>query len=38
MVNGEFREAEFLEWARSTDGANVGRMRTAMLRVRADKR
>jgi hypothetical protein len=38
MVNGEFREAEFLEWARSADGANVGRMRTAMLRVRADKR
>ncbi len=38
MVNGEFREAEFLEWARSADGGNLGRMRTAMLRVRADRR
>jgi uncharacterized caspase-like protein len=38
MVNGEFREAEFLEWARGADGANLGRMRTAMLHVRTDKR
>jgi hypothetical protein len=38
MVNGDFREAEFLEWAGRADGGNLGRMRTAMLRVRTDRR
>jgi len=38
MANGQFRESEFLDWARRADGHNLGRMRTAMLRVRAERR
>ena len=38
MLNGDFREAEFLAWARRADGGNLGRMRMAMLRVRTDRR
>jgi len=38
MLNGSFREADFLDWARRADGHNLGRMRTAMLHVRTDRR
>ena len=38
VVNGEFREAEYLEWARRADGTHLGRMRMAMLRTRTDRR
>jgi hypothetical protein len=38
MLNGRFREPDFLEWARRADGGNLGRMRTAILHVRTDRR
>jgi uncharacterized caspase-like protein len=38
MVNGDFREAAFLGWARSADGARLGRMRLTFLRVRTERR
>ena len=38
MVNGDFREAQFLEWAGRADGGNLARMRAAILRVRTDRR
>ncbi|NJD88394.1 MAG: hypothetical protein FIB05_10295 [Betaproteobacteria bacterium] len=37
MVNGEFREAEFVAWARGADGGNLGRMRVAFLRTRTGR-
>ena len=38
MVNGDFREAQFLEWAGRADGGNLARMRATILRVRTDRR
>lgn len=38
MIDGNFREAEFLEWARRADGGNLARMRATILRVRTDRR
>lgn len=37
MLNGQFRESEFVDWARRADGHNLGRLRMAMLRVRAGR-
>ncbi|HEX5628139.1 MAG TPA: caspase family protein [Usitatibacteraceae bacterium] len=38
MIDGDFREAQFLEWAGRADGGNLARMRAAILRVRTDRR
>ena len=37
MLNGQFREAEFLAWAQGTNGGNLGRMRMAFLRTRTGR-
>ena len=38
MLNGDFRDAEFLDWAARADGSQLGRMRATVLRMRTDRR
>jgi hypothetical protein len=38
VVDGDFRQAAFLDWARHADASKLGKMRVAFLRVRAGRR